>query len=75
MAGDIGKLHPKEDFWKQVNFLFFPFSFPFIFLSIVWFGLVCFWFVLVVFWLCFGVFFWRGGNFCLGFFVSFFFFS
>lgn len=73
MAGDIGKLHPKEDFWKQVHFLFFSCSFPFIFLS-----MFCFWFLVLIFvyfggfggffWWCFGLgFFWRVGNFCFGF--------
>lgn len=48
MAGDIGKLNPKEDFWKQVHFLIFLlvfllFSFLCFFVWLVFFGGVLVW--------------------------------
>lgn len=48
MAGDIGKLNPKEDFWKQVHFLIFLlvfllFSFLCFFGWLVFFGGVLVW--------------------------------
>lgn len=66
MAGDIGKLNPKEDFWKQVHFLIFLivfllFSFLCFFVWLVFFGGVLVWARV----------FFLEGNFCLGFFVGF----
>lgn len=66
MAGDIGKLNPKEDFWKQVHFLIFLLVF-------LLFSFLCFFVWLFFFWWCFGLGsgFFLEGNFCLGFFVGF----